>query len=496
MARHKIYSALQKYGPICSISEDCYYPVEIDLMRTEKTDQLKTEPEIEIESNKCTIEWQRDKIICMEIASVAEALTIPPDQESPHNIHNSLNDDCLRAIFEADQLSLDDLCSIGSVCERFNSIAKQVFESRYKNEQKCLTDMRTKHLCKIEEYFRIARNTAISYWDFKDPQVIFGFILKYCKNLKQIVWNDLNQSTLNEMRPFLDQLTEIKLTSIHSCDFTGVFTSVAALDRLDISLMHDKSRLPDAHLPKLTNLRLSDIDKLALTESVERLFQLNGQLKTLSIDNEIVLDFQFERALKHLPNIEELFIRCTRHYYKEENVDMDLTYLPQLKYLKTLRYEGYYSTQKVLLSVLVDSQVSLDCLILDYFDDDTDYPMAYFPNLKIVECFKIGRLDSDTILDLLRSLPKANEIEIFTERMTLEDIHEVLQLNNHPTKITYRLLDIDDDYLSCDSDTVDEIDRIRTERGIDLKVMIEIDAEHNNGQKRDDDVSSMSFSHK
>lgn len=462
-------------------------------MRTEKIDQFKSESEIEIEGNKCTIEWQRDKILCMEIAAVAEALTVTPDQESPQNILNSLNDDCLRAIFEADDLSLDDLCSVGSVCNRFNDIAKRVFESRYKNEAECLKQMRTKPLWKIEEYFRIARNSSISYWDYEDPELIIGFILKYCQNLKVLIWNDLNQSTLSEMRIFLDQLTELELSSVHSCDFTGIFTSDAALERLDIWGMHDKSRLPDVYLPKLTNLRLSGIDEPALFGSVEGLLQLNSQINTLSIDNEISHDFGFERALKHLPNIKELSIRSTRYYYKEENNETDFTYLPQLKCLKSLRYEGYYSTMKPLLGVLVDSQVSLDCLILDYFHDDTDYPMEYFPNLKVVECFKIGRLDSEWTSKFLKSLPNAKEIEIFTERMTLEDIHEVLLHNNHLTKITFRLLDIDDNCLSCDDDTVDAIDRIRREEEIDLKVMIEIDSEHNEDENRDENVRRLSF---
>lgn len=77
-------------------------------------------------------------------------------------ILNALNDDCLRAIFESKNLQMEDLCSLGSVCTRFNDIVKPVFASKYKDSEASYSRINSKPLWKIEEYFRVVTHTSFS----------------------------------------------------------------------------------------------------------------------------------------------------------------------------------------------------------------------------------------------------------------------------------------------------------------------------------------------
>lgn len=59
----------------------------------------------------------------------SEEQPVPPDPESPSNLLNALNDDCLLEIFR--YLSLKDLGSVADVCEKFKAIADTIFPSKY-----------------------------------------------------------------------------------------------------------------------------------------------------------------------------------------------------------------------------------------------------------------------------------------------------------------------------------------------------------------------------
>lgn len=65
-----------------------------------------------------------------EKINIDEILLQAPDENSPKNILNILNDDCLRKIFK--QLHFRDQCSVLSVCVRFNQISKECLAKKQK----------------------------------------------------------------------------------------------------------------------------------------------------------------------------------------------------------------------------------------------------------------------------------------------------------------------------------------------------------------------------
>lgn len=79
-------------------------------------------------------------------------LVKPPEQDSPNQILNALNDDCLCEVFRF--LPLIDLNNAAEVCVRFNALAKEVFSSKFKNT------FITRSPCSNIGIFELTKDTA------------------------------------------------------------------------------------------------------------------------------------------------------------------------------------------------------------------------------------------------------------------------------------------------------------------------------------------------
>lgn len=464
-------------------------------MRTEKSDQLKSQSEIEIVANQYPIEWLNDKSFCMEAVDesrIPKSLLIPPDHQSPQHILNALNDDCLRTIFELGNFKIDDFCSIGSVCIRFNDIVKPVLALKFKDDDHKRWHGYPKQLWKIEEYYRVATVRTIKPFHacLDACECTIGIILNYCSDtIKEFEWYSLSQTILQEMRPVLNRLTHLNLYHM-SCDCTGIFTSNAMLECLQIEFMHCDSTFPHIQLPKLKKLELREVEAHA---SMERFLQLNNQLTSLTFDNCILEIFGIERALKHLPNIQELFIIEDLRDQASGEFDVNCSYLSELRCLKTLHIEGGEKMMKQILCVSIDKQISLDCLILDNPGDHSKYPLDEIAQLR-VKCLKIGRIDSASITKSMKSFEHASEVEIFSERMGFDDIRDLLNEISPTTKYTFRYLAIVHG-CQCENEVVEAINKVRIERDIDLKILVEYSLEHGtwNEMEANADVRQLFF---
>lgn len=467
-----IYSECQQYGRICRIQHINQSPFGtlIGLMRTAKSDALKSQSQIEIAGEKLPIEWISDTPVAVAVPGLADSLQSPPNHQSPENILNRLTDGCLRTIFASSLLSLDDLCSAGSVCRRFNTIATQVFAAKYGDQAKYPECLQSDALWKMEEFFRIAPNASIDYLDFdrRNAAPITGMIVKYCRNVKKLQFNCAHEQSILELQPMFDDLTHLTLWYARH-DLTDTFTSNASLEYLKVSGMTAPFRLPNVHLPRLTKLEL--YYAAAAETSIVEFLRLNPQLKSLAIDN-----LGLERALTHLPNLEELHVVSR----VESSDDIDLSRFEfaafgQLKQLKTLTIRGCTEVMSLLLRALFHAQVPLECLVLDMSEVDKVYLMTrLIGQLNAVKCLKIAHIDGETLHELAGCFGNFAEIEVFTKHLRFEHLRNALHEIERPTAVTFRLYDVGRHLLDLDAGVADEIDQIRTAREIDLEVIAEV----------------------
>lgn len=100
-------------------------------MSVQTPDIVELEHQCEIISRRFgfEIEWSKSRKIDAEGASHTKLLA-PTGQESSNNTLDSLNDDCLRAIFNSPEIDTIDLMALANICERFEAIAIEVFHTK------------------------------------------------------------------------------------------------------------------------------------------------------------------------------------------------------------------------------------------------------------------------------------------------------------------------------------------------------------------------------
>lgn len=150
-----------------------------------------------------------------------DTLLQPPDEESPKNIYNALNDDCLREVFK--KLHLLDLSSVADVCVRFNGIAKEIFRSKSKDEMFNLknlnrrVDMRVRSvkptLPQIDDFLRNFGSSITSIKEYsKYSDIIMPLVNKYCVKLEEIkMYGHTNDQTLIELISLFARLKKLKV---------------------------------------------------------------------------------------------------------------------------------------------------------------------------------------------------------------------------------------------------------------------------------------------
>lgn len=447
--------------------------LEVIFLRTTLTDKLKPRSELEIGNGNCIMKWVSDTPFCVKLLPVTASLKQPPDQQSSKNIMNCLNYDCLRTIFESDDLSLNDLCSIGSVCIYFNAIAAKVFATKYEDEETCTKSIGLQPLWKIEEYFRIAGTiTSISSKNFKDDETVGMLISKYCTNLRRMDWQCVGRShSILEMSSIIANLTHLTLRCSGTIDFTDMLPSNASLEYLQLCDISWNSKLPNVKLPNLLHLTFKNVYPLA---SIEQFLQLNQNVKTLTIDAYMVYSFGLDRVISYLQNVEEMNIVDESSGGHETNFDA----LSRLRHLRRVRLHG--DTDAMIMRVsrmIIDKGMPLDCLILN--NRSGCYPMDDLKQLSTVRCLKIGRLDHRSLEALSIFMCDADEIEIFSELLSLDDILGILPVLKRKKMITFKILCYDSATL-CDIDPVqviEEIAGICLKRGLNVKVIIELDVD-------------------
>lgn len=123
----------------------------------------------------------------------------PPEQDSPKNILNVLNDDCIREILK--KLHISTLIKVVDVCTRFNRIAKEAFLTKYRSKIINIFDLewnRNPTSVQIENFLSefgpiissittlISRFDSERYESIKNVDSTFKKIVKYCKNLNHL----------------------------------------------------------------------------------------------------------------------------------------------------------------------------------------------------------------------------------------------------------------------------------------------------------------------
>lgn len=266
---------------------------------------------------------------------IDQLLLQPQVEQSPRNILNALNDHCLCEILL--RLGLLDLCRVAKTCKRLNQIAKTVFESKYKNQDISLSDLKEEGETPTHvENFLMNFGSSITSINleigrFDDVRhAIVGLVDQHCKNIKSFrfagsLMADVNTDDHKEMFGRLE-------TVIIIGGFLGVNQFLNACPQLKVvrAMMIDCLDLRRISLPRLVELDLKFFKCRGMGEFLIRhphveLFSMTwpDPMVTDSLSND-TNQFIFD----HLPNIHEMEMF--------ELTDDKVTHLSEMKNLKSL----------------------------------------------------------------------------------------------------------------------------------------------------------------
>lgn len=428
---HKIYTIFKKYGRIEFVEKRGYnhhYRLgywNIQFESAQVTIQLLTKRQMVIDNIKINIDipiFDRNLIDSKPfIAVICEILLQPPDEESPTNICNALNDDCLRKIFK--KLDLVDICSVADVCLRFNRIAKEIPVLKYRNNEFSFEYLYRNYytLAQIEDFLRKFGSlitwisTTKDDW-YPNSIIVLGMCNEYCVNVNQIEYS-IREST--------EFMRDRNSTGVQL--FNEIFTLLSRLKKLKVS-----------------------------------------------IERSCIHTKIFDYITEHGSNIQELdFGRCV---FLVRTFEQDIIRLSQLNNLKKFSCSFRRCSIAPLMQAFASQNVPIECLDVNEGIIDND-AIQFISQIKTISKLHFARsinLNDKHLIDLACNLPNLVNLSIFKRctsptqtEITINGIKKLLQHGNQLSKL------ILDEPIKRIND-FDEIMRIIKSRNNGIKLNIEL----------------------
>lgn len=310
-----------------------------------------------------------------------DKLVVAPAEDSPQNIMNALNDDCLLQIFGA--LETYELCQAANVCVRFNGIAKQAFKSRY-NVQKHrslmqdLFDENITSLFQIELCLRTfgleIRALHINHQNIGNSttEILLRMCAHYCTKIEALQlkvdqWNAFMDNSLRRALPHLKQL-KLRFISYERSTFGDIFVGDWPLEVLELEgLCGTYYTSLTIKLPNLIELHLRGCRDLS-EQVLNQCLLPNPQIRKCELQHEHISASAVNLLPTYLPKCEELAIT---DYYGRSDAAIALSEWRKFKLLKSLRLEGFTSsTYENILTTLALGEVPLQVLSLRIYDEN------------------------------------------------------------------------------------------------------------------------------
>lgn len=338
----------------------------------EKEHTLRDE-EIKVHS---AIEGYVDRKETESITSSSRNLdAITPDPESPSNIINKLNDDCVKEIFKS--LSLRDLCAASGTCVQFRENAKFIFKCKFselklsgvigegesyisivvrrKDHRLHFEYVRSMNLIEnlFENFGTLIKSIDLINVPFSKDIQVQQLIAKYCSgdksSLTKLFYDGVphveNEDSLLRLQSVFSRLKHLHIQKLQSGNASTLLIACRELIDLNIEKCTDMNVMND--------------------QTFAQILQSNQQIKRLS-SPRITLTEQTLRAIGlYVPQLEYLKGDFYCNENEIEDAKRNLNYLGRLSRLKSLKicYRKDIPV-KELINIMVDGNVPIEDLTL------------------------------------------------------------------------------------------------------------------------------------
>ncbi|XP_055303944.1 uncharacterized protein LOC129569274 isoform X2 [Sitodiplosis mosellana] len=323
----------------------------------------------------------------------------PPDRESPKNILNILNDDCLYEIFRRIHPSKYHI--IADVCVKFNQILTEMLERKHHKNMFDISDMELFTLSEADHYLQHFGSSIyraeISGFKLKPHpinlkiKIILKMISEHCVNLRdfRIINFELEKETANQIIPLFTRIEKLTIQKTTASALFPVF-------------------LPPINCPKLVEFYWSNKYISTYTKQIQIPFLIN--------------------FLKHNTQLKKFwYFGNVRHGLKDNkmHLPMNISLFGRFKFLKSLSitnhesFIGEHSIDEHLLNVTNLMQIlSMENIPIEYLKLDNvlvdDASIEYIFQLKTMKQFVFS--DFNCYLPMKHS-PTRDVIESYIIRL-------------------------------------------------------------------------------
>lgn len=356
----------------------------------------------------------------------------PPAQDSPKNILNILNNDCLQAIFRKVD-NMRDIYSVAHVCVRFqqNAIECSTFREVEFRWRKVSVNQNNDHGTVFEG--------KMDEVDMKRFLELFG------SRIKSLNCNSINEVTrYKDNRPFRDNsfdlilldhcrktLNDLKLKGRACFDVPLPFQSLKTLSMKRVSFSNIDPMYVFPELRSLSVTNSSDMDwSLKQFPKLEHV-DLNNDHLTIEFvkHNPQLKSVQFYGARSEWIDAAECFpntIELIGAIYCDENNIVRLSELQNLRKLSIFGFNVSLKTVKTLFSRFVENNHQIEDLYLELVDKEH---VEILQKLKFIKRLHIRYTTENNIFIIAKHLPNL----------------EYLKTNKYPSNENY----FNNDYEMC-----------------------------------------------
>lgn len=475
---YRAYSTCRQFGLIESYHRGNRGQLSVVFITSAKVEELKTEPTFHVEGGEITFKhgrYERDYYTVStsdnddssdddntsnyaddnseaenELSSTFSNNNLsPPDPESPQNILNTLNDDCLYEIFA--KLEWYDLYATVDVCHRFRDIARQVASTKRTIK---ITSENLEPMWRVERYLRMfgASIQRVNVDACQQDMIVLFLISKFCANVDGLDISWIDKLVTNELDPLLKRLR--KLCIGNTCTVNEILHSDSQLESLEIK---SSAKLPIIHLPKLVELRLQRppyVDFCILNQQIEK---LTIKSRCSSVDD----------IVRHLPYLQELGLELSCLFTLT-----NASVFGALSRLHTIQLIDCPSDQFRILQAFIDGGVQLKRLTLR---GSRKYSIAMICQMKSIEYLQIDDLLDVDVVQLIENCINLKGVDFSESLLTLEGIVNALKsIYRHcrlaKAKLAFEVsIDEPDDIMTFEK-SLDAITELCTDRRVNVKV--------------------------
>lgn len=369
-------------------------------------------------------------------------MNIPPAPDSPKNILNILNDDCIGEIFRRLRL-FKDLLSAAETCTRFQKCA---MDAEYRFKSITIVDRCIDH--PINRYGSFT--DALLTWQTDVvpldcvPKLLqnFGHLIKSTG----LIVNRVNPNQKNEMYELIDRFCGKTLKGLVISDFSNQNSFQVLKNLIESSLKFVSSYLPIKLnvqqnpwyircFPHLKSVCFEDIDQLTNNMLTEFLV-MNPQLQVLRMFRCAHLSPIILKSIcNYSKNLHALNICWSRWYEIDDN---DVIELKALRYLRRLHMGIIQFSFGVLINMFVENDIPIFDMNVHVMAEEIEDNLPTLKTLQHLSIlpFRFYGISDDCVINLVKSQNTLKSIYICGgTSVTMKAIIKILELRTNLTEI-------------------------------------------------------------